>query len=40
MNFNLNTRNKVQEIIVSRKVNEIDQPLLHFDQYLVKSAST
>ena len=40
MNFNLNTRKKVQEIIFSREVNENDQPFSPFNQNLVKSAST
>ena len=40
MNFNLNTRKKVQDVIFNRKVNKIAHALLLFHQKLVKSAST
>ena len=39
MNFNLDTRKKVQEVIFNRKVNKIAHALLLFHQKLVKSAS-
>ena len=40
MRFNPDPNKQVQEVIFSRKINEIDHPPLHFNQNLVKSSST
>ena len=40
MNFNPDSNKQVQEVVFSRKINQINHPLLLFSQNLVKSSST
>ena len=40
MNFNPDPNKQVQEVAFSRKINQINHPLLLFNQNLVKSSST
>ena len=40
MRFNSDPKKQVQEVIFSRKINQIDHPPLYFDQNLAKSSST
>ena len=39
MRFNPDPKKQTQEVILSRKINKIDHPLLYFNQNLVKSSS-
>ena len=40
MRFNPDPNKQVQEVNFSRRINEINHPLLYFNQNLVKSSST